>query len=205
VKVKNMQQITSELIASLEPCKERHQNYLKHYKNKTLSLKEFLQLEHLTYTDKLWVWNRVASKDIACKWALTCALTSLPFFEAKYPNDRRPREALEAMQQLMKDPSLMKNCWAAANKAAEAFIEMGFKREYEAQAAAHSACCAAHTAYTAFHENTTVNNTARSQAIAAANAAAEAAYLAHKKLGISLEQQEKINLEMLVKLYEEES
>ena len=35
------------------------------------------------------------------RWAIDCALRVLPYFEEKYPDDSRPRKALETLQTWM--------------------------------------------------------------------------------------------------------
>lgn len=59
-------------------------------KNSKLSLKKHKEefIEIVKQTDQ---------KTLAI-WAIDCAIRVLPYFEAKYPEDHRPRRALETLQ-----------------------------------------------------------------------------------------------------------
>lgn len=90
------QKINEEFIASLNPCSDRHENYLKYYSEKEFTLEEFILLDHITYIDKKWViWNNFLSILDKRKLACVFARHVLHIFEAKYPDDKRPRLALE--------------------------------------------------------------------------------------------------------------
>jgi len=62
--------------------------------------------------------NRVISildtKMISVKWAVACSKHVLHIFEYKYPDEKRPRKAIEAVYDWIKDPS-EKNRWACHN------------------------------------------------------------------------------------------
>jgi hypothetical protein len=45
-------------ILSLHPCKCRLVNYINHYKDWSGTWSEFLELEHITTADKLWVFSQ---------------------------------------------------------------------------------------------------------------------------------------------------
>jgi len=45
------------------------------------------------------------TKMISVKWAVSCAKHVLHIFEDKYPDDKRPRKAIEAVSNWIKDPS----------------------------------------------------------------------------------------------------
>jgi hypothetical protein len=45
---------------------------------------------------------RKNDKKILAIWAIDCAERVLPFFEKKYPQDNRPRKAIEALQEWIK-------------------------------------------------------------------------------------------------------
>ncbi|QNQ11472.1 putative immunity protein [Sphingomonas alpina] len=79
------------------------------------------------------------------RWAADCAERALPIFEAKAPDDTRPREAIAASRAFadsgMRTAALRKIAWAAHAAAREA-------GDPAAAAAARAACAAAATAYT---------------------------------------------------------
>jgi hypothetical protein len=97
-------------------------------------------------------------KKIAVQVAIYAAEQVIDIFEAKYPEDKRPRDAIKAAKKYLKNPS-KENKDAAANAANAAYAA--------AYAAANAAAYAA--AYAA----------ANAAAYAAANAAANAAYAAY--------------------------
>ena len=86
------------------------------------------------------------------QWAVACAERTLHLFEGSYPDDARPRQALDAAREWLRAPST-KTATAAAD-------------------AAH----AAHAAYAAAHAANAAN--AAPAAAYAANAATRAAYAA---------------------------
>jgi hypothetical protein len=97
-------------------------------------------------------WYIEKQKEVQILFAILCAESVLKYFENKYPNDNRPRKAIEAAKNYLKDPSAAnkKVAYAAAYAAAAA------------DAAAYAAAAAAADAYAA-------------AAYAAADAAADAA------------------------------
>ena len=78
-------------------------------------------------------------------WAADCAERALPIFEAKAPNDTRPREAINAIRVFAhggpRTANLRKVAWAAHAAAREV-------GDPAAAAAARAACTAAASAYT---------------------------------------------------------
>lgn len=78
--------------------------------------------------DTLWVLKWVIGdegKVIRRTFAIDCALRALPIFESKYPNDKRPRNAIEAAQLYLNGEitigELKEKCTAAASAFAAAF------------------------------------------------------------------------------------
>jgi hypothetical protein len=50
--------ITRQFLESLEPCKDRWENYLKYYRDWSGSLSEAMDLEHVSDEDKIWFFTR---------------------------------------------------------------------------------------------------------------------------------------------------
>jgi len=44
-------------------------------------------------------------------WAIDCAERVMPYFEEKYPEDRRPRQALETLQTWINTGVFKRYCW----------------------------------------------------------------------------------------------
>jgi hypothetical protein len=71
--------------------------------------------------------------------AVRAARAALPIWEAQYPNDRRPHQAIEAAENMMADSVV----YAAANAAFRAALDAA-KDSAEAANAAHAAANAAY-------------------------------------------------------------
>jgi hypothetical protein len=149
--------VTKEYLESLNPCKDRFDHYLNHYSNWQGTLEEFLDLSELTHDDKKWVFVRSIEKDRLRLVAADFAERVLHIYESKYPNDYRPRKAIEAARSGSK---------YAAAYAAAAYAAAAYVAAYAADAAAYAAAHAAHAAADAAY------------AYAAAYAAETAAYAA---------------------------
>jgi len=106
-------------------------------------------LKENRFDDANWLLTKLMNKNQCIKYAIFAAKQVLGIFEEKCPEDKRPRLAIEAAENYLKDPS--KN----NKKAAAAYAAAAHAATYAAAAAAYAA--AAH----------------------AANAAAAAAYAAH--------------------------
>jgi len=65
---------------------------------------------------------------ISVKWAVSCAKHVLHIFEEQYPNDKRPRKAIEAASNWIKDPSEKNRirCKDAANAASVASAQAAY-------------------------------------------------------------------------------
>jgi hypothetical protein len=88
--------INNKLIKKLKPCKDRFNNYLIFYKDKSHTPAQFMGLKNITQSDKLWVAFRLIPKDSIRLAVADMAESVLHIFESKYPNDLRPRKAIEA-------------------------------------------------------------------------------------------------------------
>lgn len=146
--------ITTELVKTFNPCKDRFHNYQTNYPNSDLHIVDFLKLENITYNDKIWVWKKVATINEAALFGLKCADSVLHIFEDKYPNDKRPRLALDSVRTYLDNPTEenKKECREASYDAAFAAYDVYATAAYSA---AYSAAYAAYaviaysTAYTA--------------------------------------------------------
>jgi hypothetical protein len=117
----------------------------------------------------IWLLGRcnLLKKKLAVKIAIECAKRVLSNHEKKYPEDLRPRQAIEAAEKWLKSPTA-KNKNAAS--AASAAYSAAYSAYSAASAAAYAAYSAAYSAYAAY--------SAAYSAYSAASAAAYAAYCA---------------------------
>jgi ATP phosphoribosyltransferase regulatory subunit HisZ len=110
---------------------------------------------------------------IAVQWAAECAKRVLRHYEDRYPEDKRPREAIQAALKWAKDPTEANRdaAYAAAAYAAAsaAYATYATNAAYAAYAAAAADAAAASAAYAA-------DAAYAAAAYAAASAAASAAY-----------------------------
>jgi len=158
--------ITKDYLKSLSPCEDRYKHYLQNYKDWQGTLDEFLDLPELTHEDKKWVFVRSIDKNKLRFVAANFAERVLHFYENKYPNDDRPRKAIEAARnnnadayaaaRAASDAARADAAYDAADAAAAAVDAYDAARS----AAAYAVSCVAYAAY------------------AAADAAADAAYAA---------------------------
>ena len=76
--------INKEVIAALNPCKERFDNYLESYSNFEGDIQEFLDLVNISRKDKLWVTLRIVPRTILEVFAIDCAFSAAEFAAAAY-------------------------------------------------------------------------------------------------------------------------
>jgi len=81
-------QINKEVLKRLNPCADRYKVFLKHHGEFNGSLSEFMELPNVAYSDKVWVAEKVLTKNKRVKWAILCAESVMYIFEAKYPDDK---------------------------------------------------------------------------------------------------------------------
>ena len=141
--------ITKVQIKALDPCTDAWKWYLKEkHDKKTPDLLALLLVTNERKPDwARWLFTRLMTVNQRREIAIFAAEQVLPIFEKKYPDDARPRKAIEAAKAVLASDT-PENRKAAVNAAYAA---------YAAYAAAHAADAAA-------------------AAYAAANAAADAAY-----------------------------
>ncbi len=133
--------INTEKVKALNPCADRFNNFTTNYPNFSGDLKTFLQLDNITYLDKVWVVTRLFTKKQNVMWSILCAESTLHFFEDVYPDDNRPRLAIEAAKNYIENPTM-----SAARSAAWSAESAESAAESAARSAARSAESAARSA-----------------------------------------------------------
>jgi len=92
--------------------------------NKLIGLDSITFLNRLIAADKLdwanWLIVRVMTKKQYLAYAIFAAEQVIEIYEKKYPEDKRPRNAIEATKNYLKNPSA-KNKKAAYDAAADAY------------------------------------------------------------------------------------
>ena len=131
--------INSEIIAALEPCKDRHDNWIAHYKDFDGDILDFLELENITATDKVWVSVRVMPRFLVEVFAIDCAFSAAAAAYAAdyadYAADAASYVAADAAAYAARDAAYAAAAWAdaAAYAAADAADDDAWDAERENQ------------------------------------------------------------------------
>jgi len=153
--------LTKEMIESHNPCSDGLEWYLRNGSSDLL--KTLIDVNEYKPEWARWLYTRLMNLQQKREIAIFAAEQVLPIFEKKYPEDDRPRKAIEAAK------LFLANDTPENRKAADA-----------AYAAAYAAADAADAAYAA-----AAAADAAAAAYAAA-AAADAAYAARKEMQIKI-------------------
>jgi len=111
--------------------------------NEIITINDFILSEQLSLRDKFWWVSRKCelTKEQNVQNAIDCAEIILSLFEAKYSEDKRPREAIEAAKKWINLPT--RENAAAADAAAYAADYAAYADYAAADAAAYAAYAAA--------------------------------------------------------------
>ena len=179
--------VNSEKIKKLDPCNDRFENYIQHYGDRTFTVKEFLALKHITFSDKVWVAFRLMPKKNIRFTAGNIAKTVLHMYEDQHPDDDRPRNAIKEALRVKLNIDASYAAYAAAYAAASASAAAYAYAYASASSAAYAASAAAYAAASA---------SSAAYAAASASSAAYAAYAADNL--------EKKHLKIIQKYWENE-
>jgi len=90
-----MKEITKEWLKSLNPCTDGFKWWIKHGERDPIKcLEEGFEGNNWDY--RRWLMVRLLSDENKVKLAIYSAELVLPIFEERYPNDDRPRKAIDA-------------------------------------------------------------------------------------------------------------
>ena len=126
---KNLQ-ITTEFLKSINACQDGIDQVAK-YENKepVAVIRRLVADNHWDWAN--WLIVRIMDYKQCVSYAVFAALQVIDIYEKKYPNDKRPRLAIEAAQRCIDDPSKknkLEAAWAErAARAAEAAAEIKAK------------------------------------------------------------------------------
>lgn len=179
--------INKEVLKSFNPCVDRWRNYLEHYSEFQGSFDEFIDLDKISYEDKIWIGRRVLDKNQLCHFGLLCAESVLSIFENKYPEDKRVGDCIRHLVRIKNFSDLIQaqreEIWKHRNAAYAAAAYAAYDADAGAAYAAANAAYAAATgaAYAAY----------------AADAAANAADAAYAANDAARKMQQDLNLDFL--------
>ena len=163
--------LNKSILEKHEACREGKEWYMANGEPKTVESTIAILIkskESEKYNWSNWLLSEMLSKKNKIRYAVFAAQQVLDLFEKKYPDDKRPRAAIEAAN-ICVEKNTKKNraaAYAAADAAAYAAARAAADAAYAAYAAAAAARAAADAANAAY------------AAEAAADAAAAAAYAA---------------------------
>jgi len=179
--------INTILLKQLYPCQPRWENYLKYYSEFSGSFDEFVDLENLSYGDKIWVAKKVLNKNQMVHFGLLCAESVLPNFEKVFPADKSVRDCIELLKSFKDFSNLTLNQIESARSAAESArsaAESARSAAWSARSAAESAAESA--AWSARSAAESAAWSARSAAWSARSAARSAAESAQHNHNLTL-------------------
>ena len=136
-----------------------------------------------------WLIVRVMERKQYLQYAIFVAEQVIDIFEKKYPNDKRPRAAIEAVKEYLKNPNRKNASAAASASAAAASASAAAAASAASAAAASSASSAAAAAYGA--------SAASAASAAAAASASAAAYGASAASAAAADASEEMQLKIL--------
>ena len=97
-KERNMITINVQILRAMDPRRSRFDgNFLVHYPNFNGTWSEFLELDKISYDDKIWVARRVLNRNKLTHFAVLCAQSVLSIYENKYPDDKRVSDLISFM------------------------------------------------------------------------------------------------------------
>ena len=145
--------ITAKKIKSLKACDDGYEWYIKNGSNNLLDT-----LLRVNVVNPLWArWLFVNLMNVKQKReiAIFCAEQVINIFEKKYPNDKRPRNAIKAAKAVLKNNTAKnrKLAAAAAHAAYAAYVAAAYADADAAAYAAYAAYAAAAYADAAYAAN----------------------------------------------------
>ena len=143
--------ITNKLIENFNPCKPGINNFNKFYPNYSNNLSHLLSLGNIPYNDKIWLVRRVVDTKTLQQWAVECAEFVLHIFEDKYPDDKRPRECINATKDFLEGRVTKEVLARFRSNAAAAASAAAYRAAYNAAASA------AASAYNAEEDQRNIN------------------------------------------------
>jgi hypothetical protein len=144
--------ISKEWLKKHNACSDGYEWSLNKLNGKKMNAKKFiLELfdgNHYPWAN--WVLVRLFDKTKCVQYAIFCAEQVIDIYEKKYPDDKRPRKAIEAAKEYLRTPNKKNNRAAAAADAAYAAADAATAAaDSAANYAADAAATAAATAYAA--------------------------------------------------------
>ncbi|MBI4708225.1 MAG: hypothetical protein HY761_09945 [Candidatus Omnitrophica bacterium] len=169
--------ITKEWLKEKLACKEGVDWFVNQQETEGIKIVEKLvQEDRLQWAN--WLIVRIMTKKQYVSYAVYSAEQVIDIYEKKYPEDKRPRNAIEAAKKCIENPS-EENKKAAASAATSAHAAAAAHAAYSASAASAAYSAAASAASAAYSASAA---SAAYSAAAASAAYSAAAYVARKNI-----------------------
>lgn len=110
-----MKRINQKWIKEWEPCKEAIGWWDGKETNPIIILNKLINERKYDWAN--WFIVRVMEREDYIRYAVYATEQVLDIFEKEYPNDNRPRQAIEAAKRCINDKSAARAAWAAAEAA----------------------------------------------------------------------------------------
>ena len=139
--------ITLKWLQSKDACKESIEAWHKETDHGTLATLNRLVVKNPKWGN--WLICRIMNKNQSVQYAIFAAEQVIDIYEGKYPDDKRPRNAIEAAKAYLKNPSKKTKAYAAdAGYGATyaAGYSAGYAVTYAAAAAIYAADAAGYAA-----------------------------------------------------------
>ena len=181
-----MKKITVKWLTDRNACVSEDEKLIaeKEFKGDIIKILDALIYKN-RFLDANWLFTEYANKKQCVLYAIFAAELVLHIFENKYPKDKRPKEAIQAAKDYVKNPC--KKTKDAADAAADAAYAA-----YDAADAANAASAASYAAYASanaayassasYASASAAYASSAAYAASAAHASASAAYAAKKEL-----------------------
>ena len=116
-----MKLINAKYIRTFNPCSERIESFERTHPKFNGTIIEFLSLQDLPYSDKIWVACKVVDYNILQMWSVLCAESVLPNYKKQFPHDNTLEEVFVTIKKVLSGElpsSAASAAWSAAASAA---------------------------------------------------------------------------------------
>ena len=178
--------ITLDWLKEKGACKESYKWFEEQKDTDSIDLlKKLIEEGKLDWAN--WAIGRLMTYKQQVQYAVFAAERVIELYEAKYPADKRPRQAIEAARQCIDDPSNEnKKAAYAASVAYYAAASVASVTSWAVSAASFAASAASEAATAAYYAAVSAASEAATAATAAATAASEAMKTKILNYGIEL-------------------
>ena len=146
--------ITIAKVQELNPCKSRFDNFVNNNPNFNGTIEDFLSLENITYSDKIWVCVRLMTKNQKFFWARSIAFSVLEILEKHRPDEKRVKALFDFINSIDDitnlTPEQLEQLRILRDAAWDARIDAYAATAYAATATAYDYAATAATAATAY-------------------------------------------------------